>query len=100
MFDSTRCPHCSGVELPISVESSGVRKRLAISVISHAIMLSDDDVVLAASAAIVIAVAAGEQRARRPRRFWIRPSILQGRKKYRAREFMKDLLLDEVDIRG
>lgn len=61
-------------------------------------MLSDDDdVVLAASAAIVIAVTAGEQRARRPRRFWIRPSILQGRKKYRAREFMRDLLLDEVD---
>nr|CAI5833300.1 unnamed protein product [Callosobruchus analis] len=34
---------------------------------------------------------------RRPRRYWIRPSLLNGRKKYKTSVFMKDLLRGEAD---
>lgn len=60
-------------------------------------MISDDDAILAAAAAIIIGVATRQSRCRRSRRYWVRPSILNGRKKYRTSEFMKDLLLDEAD---
>lgn len=62
-------------------------------------MLDEDDV-LAASAAVIIlmsAVSVAVQRAKRRRRFWIRPS-LQARHKYSATDFMKDLVLDDVDL--
>lgn len=60
-------------------------------------MLDDEDVALTASAAIIIGFCAFQRRCRRPRRFWVRPSIVNGRRKYRASDFMKDLLLDEAD---
>ena len=49
-----------------------------------------------AAVAIIIAVAASQQNRcrRRPRRFWIRPSLVQGRKKYSTQE---DLLLNDID---
>lgn len=59
-------------------------------------MSDDDDALAAASAAILIAIL-GSQKDRRPRRFWVRPSLVRGRKKYSTEEFMEDLLLDEVD---
>lgn len=60
-------------------------------------MVDDDDVALAASAAIIIGFAAFQRRCRRPRRFWVRPSLINGRRKYRASDFMEDLLQDETD---
>ena len=48
---------------------------------------------------IAIIVAASQQNCchHRPRRFWIRPSLVQGRKKYSTQEYMKDLLLNDID---
>ena len=62
-------------------------------------MSCSEDVALAA-VAIVIAVAASQQnRCRRPpRRFCIRPSLVQGRKKYSTEENMKNLLLYDDDL--
>lgn len=57
--------------------------------------MSDDDAIVAAAAILVEAAALQHQR--RPSRFWIRPSLIYGKKKYCATEFMKDLLLDEAD---
>ena len=52
-------------------------------------------------AAIIIAVVGSQQVRcrRRPRSFWVRPSLVGGRKKYSrpTEEFMKDLLLIDVD---
>ncbi|KAG5874694.1 hypothetical protein JTB14_024084 [Gonioctena quinquepunctata] len=60
--------------------------------------MSDEDAMVAAAAAAMILVeVAASQHHRRPRRFWIRPSLIHGRSKYNTTEFMKDLLLDEVD---
>jgi len=61
--------------------------------------MSDSEDVALAAVAIIIAVAASQQNRcrRRPRRFWIRPSLVQGRKKYSTQEFMKDLLLNDID---
>ncbi|KAG5875721.1 hypothetical protein JTB14_007656 [Gonioctena quinquepunctata] len=58
--------------------------------------MSDEDAMVAAAAMILVEVAASQHQ-RRPRRFWIRPSLIHGRSKYNTTEFMKDLLLDEVD---
>ena len=63
-------------------------------------MSDSEDVALAADA-IIIAVAASQQnrcRRRRTRRFWIRPSLVQGRKKYSTEENMKNLLLYDDDL--
>lgn len=59
--------------------------------------MSDEDIVLAAAGVIIAEVASLSQQKRRPRRYWIRPSLVHGRKKYSTTEFMKDLLLDDVD---
>ncbi|KAG5865334.1 hypothetical protein JTB14_007449 [Gonioctena quinquepunctata] len=60
--------------------------------------MSDEDAMVAAAAAAMILVeVAASQHQRRPRRFWIRPSLIHGRSKYNTTQFMKDLLLDEVD---
>nr|CAI5842874.1 unnamed protein product [Callosobruchus analis] len=59
-------------------------------------MISDDkDAIMAAATAIIIGVATCQNRCRRTPRFWMRPSLLNGRKKYRTSVFIKDLLLDE-----
>lgn len=55
----------------------------------------DDDVALAACAAIIIGCVS--RRRRRPRRFWVRPSLKNGRQKYRTNDFINDLLQDEAD---
>ncbi len=59
-------------------------------------MSDEDDVVLAAAATLVI-VSALLFRERRPRRFWVRPSLKRARKRYSATDLMKDLILDDVD---
>ena len=61
--------------------------------------MSDSEDAAVAAAAIIIAVAESQQQRchRRPRRFWVRPSLLRGRKKYSAEEFISDLLLNDVD---
>ena len=61
--------------------------------------MSDSEDLAVAAAAIITAVAGSQQDRcrRRPRRFWVRPSFVQGRKKYSIEEFMKDLLLNYVD---
>lgn len=61
--------------------------------------MSDSEDAAVAAAAIIIGVAGSQQdrRRRRPRRFWVRPSLVQGRKKYSTEEFMKDLLLNDAD---
>ena len=61
--------------------------------------MSDSEDLAVAAAVIIIAVAGIQQgRCRRhPRRFWVRPSLVRGRKKYSTQEFMKDLLLNDVD---
>ena len=61
--------------------------------------MSDSEDVALAAVAIIIAVAASQQNrcCRRPRRFWIRPSLVQGRIKYSSQEFMKDFLLNDID---
>ncbi|XP_074030781.1 uncharacterized protein [Leptinotarsa decemlineata] len=61
--------------------------------------MSDSEDAAVAAAAIIIAVAGSQQdrRRRRPRRFWVRPSLVRSRKKYSTEEFMKDLLLNDVD---
>ena len=45
--------------------------------------MSDSEDVAVAAAAIIIAVAESQQErcCRRPRRFWVRPSLFQGRQK-------------------
>ena len=50
-------------------------------------------------AAIIIAVAESQRQrcSRRPRRFWVRPSLAPGRKKDSREEFIGDLLLNDVD---
>ena len=50
-------------------------------------------------AAIIIAVVGSQQVRcrRRPRSFWVRPSLVRSRKKYSTEEFMNDLLLNDVD---
>ncbi|KAK9884603.1 hypothetical protein WA026_007443 [Henosepilachna vigintioctopunctata] len=61
-------------------------------------MSDDEDAGAAASAAILIAILGSQKDPnRRPRRFWVRPSLVRGRKRYSTEEFMRDLLLDEVD---
>lgn len=61
--------------------------------------MSDSENIALAAVAIIIEVVKSQlvRRRRRPRRFWVRPSLVQGRKKYSTDEFMKDLLLDEVN---
>ena len=62
----------------------------------------DEYDVLAASAATIILVSAASvalQCRRRRRRFWVRPSLVaKKKKKYSATDFMKDLILDDVDL--
>jgi hypothetical protein len=48
--------------------------------------------------AIIIGIVKIEQERRRhPRSFWARPSLIRGRQKNNTDEFMKDLLIVEVD---
>lgn len=57
--------------------------------------------VLAASAATVVtlsAVSVAVQLRRRRRRFWVRPFLSNGRRKYSATVFVKDLILDDEDL--
>ncbi|XKL69619.1 hypothetical protein PGB90_007388 [Kerria lacca] len=60
--------------------------------------MCDEDDVLAVSAAIIVFLSATLvlQRRRRPRRYWIRPS-LQATRKYNTTDFIKDLILDDED---
>ncbi|XKL61522.1 hypothetical protein PGB90_008579 [Kerria lacca] len=60
-------------------------------------MCGEDDV-LAASVAIIVFLSATLvlQRRRRPRRYWIRPS-LPARRRFSTIDFIKDLILDDED---
>ncbi len=57
----------------------------------------EDDVLAASSASIVIlsAMNLALLMKRRRCRFWVRPSLLHGRKKYSATNFMRDLIPDD-----
>lgn len=59
--------------------------------------MSDSEDAVAATAAIIIAVVGNQQVHRRERRFWVRPSLVRGRKKYDTDQFINDLLLDDED---
>ena len=60
-------------------------------------MSDDEDAGAAASAAILIAILGSQKDPnRRPRRFWVRPSLVRGRKKSNTEEFIGDLLLNGV----
>lgn len=61
--------------------------------------MCDEEDVLAACAANLVFCSAilVSTLKRRPRRFWIRPS-LQARRKYSATDMMKDLILDDADV--
>ena len=61
--------------------------------------MSDSEDVALAAVAIIIAVVASHQNRyrRRPRKFWIRPSLVQGRKKYSTQDYMEYLLLNDID---
>ncbi|CAB3232065.1 unnamed protein product [Arctia plantaginis] len=58
-------------------------------------MITDYDVAMSAMSVIIIALSQPPKR--RPRRFWIRPSLRRGRQLYRTSELIKDLILDEAD---
>lgn len=60
--------------------------------------MSDEEDIFAASAATIVflSLALVLQRQRRPRRFWVRPS-LTARRRYSATDLMKDLILDDED---
>ncbi len=62
-------------------------------------MFDELDVLAASAATIVLmsAVSVAIQRARRRRRFWIRPSLV-ARRKYSTTDFMRDLVLDDTDL--
>ena len=54
--------------------------------------MSESDVAVAAAAIIIAVVESQPERCRHcPRRFWVRLSLVRGRKKYSTEEFMKDL---------
>ncbi|XP_057662272.1 uncharacterized protein LOC130897442 [Diorhabda carinulata] len=59
--------------------------------------MSDADALVAAATAIFMSALVDQHVHRSTRRFWSRPSLVNGRKKYSTTEFIKDLLLDEVD---
>nr|CAH7735360.1 unnamed protein product [Callosobruchus chinensis] len=101
--NSSFCCLMCGVEIPNSKElQKHLDKHLEYSVpckrpellsVIRTMISDDEDAILAAAAAIIIGVATCQSRCRRPRRFWIRPSLLNGRKKYRT----SVLLFDEAD---
>jgi hypothetical protein len=54
-------------------------------------MFDEEDVLLGAATFIVIA----NRKTKRPRRFWLRPT-LQSRRKYEASDFLEGLMLDDT----
>lgn len=60
-------------------------------------MSDAEDTAVAAVVIIIVVVVSQQDHHHRPQRFWVRLSLDRGRKKYNMKDFMKNLLLDEVD---
>ncbi len=59
-------------------------------------MFDENDVLLASATAMVVFSSLFLFHEQKPHRFWVRPSLVV-RKKYSATDFMRNLILDDVD---